>query len=38
MMDYLLDTNVVMRFCNPSDKQHQLAMSAVSHLLAQTEC
>ena len=39
MTVYLLDTNVVMRFCNPSDKQHQLATNAVSLLLAQAnEC
>lgn len=35
MMSYLLDTNVVMRFCNPSDVQHQLATDAISRLLLQ---
>ncbi|HEY9605654.1 MAG TPA: hypothetical protein V6C85_28880 [Allocoleopsis sp.] len=25
MTKYLLDTNVVLRFCNPSDVQHNLA-------------
>jgi predicted nucleic acid-binding protein len=34
---YLLDTNVVMRFCNPSDVQHQLAMNAVSRLFRQSD-
>lgn len=39
MTSYLLDTNVVMRFCNPSDAQHKLAVDAVSHLLMQSnEC
>ncbi|MCU0535471.1 MAG: PIN domain-containing protein [Hydrococcus sp. Prado102] len=37
MTSYLLDTNVVMRFCNPSDVQHQLATDAISRLLAQTD-
>lgn len=37
MTRYLLDTNVVLRFCNPSDGQHQLATEAVSHLLAQSD-
>ncbi len=39
MTSYLLDTNVVMRFCNPADTQHRLATDAVSYLLAQgDEC
>lgn len=39
MTRYLLDTNVVMRFCNPSDVQHQLATDAISRLLLQSnEC
>lgn len=39
MTNYLLDTNVVMRFCNPSDAQHQLAVDAISRLLVQSnEC
>lgn len=39
MTNYLLDTNVVMRFCNPADKQHQLAAEAISSLLIQDhEC
>jgi predicted nucleic acid-binding protein len=37
MTSYLLDTNVVMRFCNPSDVQHQLATDAISRLLAQAD-
>lgn len=39
MTKYLLDTNVVLRFCNPSDEQHSLATDAVSLLLARgDEC
>ena len=39
MTKYLLDTNVVLRFCNPSDVQHHLATEAVSCLLNQgDEC
>lgn len=34
MAKYLIDTNVVLRFCNASDSQHALAGSAISHLLA----
>ncbi len=37
MTSYLLDTNVVMRFCNPSDVQHQLATDAVSCLLMRSD-
>lgn len=37
MTSYLLDTNVVVRFCNPSDMQHQLATDAVSRLLMQSD-
>jgi len=37
MTRYLLDTNVVMRFCNPSDIQHQLATNAISRLLMQSD-
>jgi predicted nucleic acid-binding protein len=37
MTRYLLDTNVVMRFCNPSDVQHQLATDAVSRLPVQSD-
>lgn len=37
MTSYLLDTNVVMRFCNPSDVQHQLATDAISRLLMQSD-
>ncbi|MDS3860137.1 type II toxin-antitoxin system VapC family toxin [Thermosynechococcaceae cyanobacterium BACA0444] len=37
MTKYLLDTNVVMRFCNPSDTQHQLATEAVFHILMQSD-
>lgn len=39
MTRYILDTNVVMRFCNPSDVQHHLATEAISQLLTQgDEC
>ncbi|GET40607.1 type II toxin-antitoxin system VapC family toxin [Microseira wollei] len=39
MTRYLLDTNVVLRFCNTSDLQHHLATEAVYHLLNQgNEC
>jgi predicted nucleic acid-binding protein len=37
MTTYLLDTNVVMRFCNPSDVQHQIATDAISHLLMRSD-
>jgi predicted nucleic acid-binding protein len=37
MTRYLLDTNVVMRFCNPSDVQHKLATDAISRLLMQSD-
>jgi predicted nucleic acid-binding protein len=37
MTRYLLDTNVVMRFCNPSDVQHELATDAISRLLMQSD-
>ncbi|MDJ1185628.1 hypothetical protein PMH09_20810 [Roseofilum sp. BLCC_M143] len=35
MTDYLLDTNVVLRFCNVDDRQHDLATAAVGLLLKQ---
>jgi predicted nucleic acid-binding protein len=36
---YLLDTNIILRFCNPSDIQHELVTEAVATLLAQgNEC
>lgn len=39
MTRYLLDTNVVLRFCNPSDVQYRLATDAISCLLTQgDEC
>ncbi len=39
MTRYIIDTNVVMRFCNPSDVQHHLATDAISRLLTQgDEC
>ncbi len=39
MTRYLLDTNVVLRFCNPNDVQHHHATDAVSRLLTQfNEC
>lgn len=34
MAKYLLDTNVVIRFCNSSDVQYSLATDAIAHLLA----
>lgn len=37
MTRYLLDTNVVMRFCNSSDVQYSLAVDAISRLLAQED-
>jgi predicted nucleic-acid-binding protein len=37
MTKYLLDTNVIMRFCNPSDVQHGLATDAISRLLIQSD-
>lgn len=37
MTSYLLDTNVVMRFCNPSDVQHQITVDAISRLLMQSD-
>jgi predicted nucleic acid-binding protein len=37
MTRYLLDTNVVVRLCNPSDVQHQLATDAISLLLMQSD-
>jgi predicted nucleic acid-binding protein len=37
MTRYLLDTNVVLRFCNPSDVQHSLAIDAISCLLTQED-
>ncbi len=39
MAKYLLDTNIVLRFSNPSDSQHYLATEAVATLLRQgNEC
>ena len=35
MTKYLLDTNVILRFSNPSDKQHNLVVKAVATLLRQ---
>jgi predicted nucleic acid-binding protein len=37
MTSYLLDTNVVMRFCNPADVQYQLATDAIAHLLLRSD-
>lgn len=35
----LLDTNIILRFSNPSDAQHRIAIEAVTTLLAQdAEC
>jgi hypothetical protein len=33
MTKYLLDTNVVLRFCNPFDRQHSLATDSISYLV-----
>lgn len=39
MATYLLDTNIILRFSNPSDVQHVLVTEAVATLLAQgDEC
>ncbi len=39
MIKYLLDTNVILRLCNPSDGQHDLATEAIFYLLNQgDEC
>jgi predicted nucleic acid-binding protein len=39
MVKYLLDTNIILRFSNPSDTQHALATKAVAALLMQgDEC
>ena len=35
MATYLLDTNIVLRFSNPSDRQHQLVVNAITNLLEQ---
>ena len=35
MVEYLLDTNIILRFSNPSDEQHELVTEAVATLLAQ---
>jgi predicted nucleic acid-binding protein len=37
MTKYLLDTNIVLRFSNPSDAQHDLATDAVATLLMQAD-
>ncbi|MBE9041788.1 PIN domain-containing protein [Oscillatoriales cyanobacterium LEGE 11467] len=37
MTKYLLDTNVALRFCNPSDPQYGLVTQAVTNLLAQAD-
>ncbi|MGA9379097.1 MAG: type II toxin-antitoxin system VapC family toxin [Phormidium sp.] len=37
MTKYLLDTNVVLRFCNPDDLQHHLAREAIYCLLNQAD-
>lgn len=39
MAKYLLDTNIILRFCNPSDVQHTLVTDAIIGLLAKgDEC
>lgn len=39
MTKYLLDTNVILRFSNPSDKQHDFVTKTVAILLEQSnEC
>ncbi|MDY6938711.1 MAG: type II toxin-antitoxin system VapC family toxin [Cyanobacteriota bacterium] len=37
MTKYLLDTNIILRFCNPTDVQHELVTQAVINLLAQAD-
>ncbi|MBD1878468.1 type II toxin-antitoxin system VapC family toxin [Coleofasciculus sp. FACHB-T130] len=37
MTRYLLDTNVVLRLCSPTDVQHSLAIDAISCLLTQED-
>lgn len=37
MTRYLLDTNVILRFCNPSDIQHHLSTEAIYCLLNQAD-
>ncbi|NJL01736.1 MAG: PIN domain-containing protein [Spirulinaceae cyanobacterium SM2_1_0] len=37
MTKYLLDTNIVLRFSNPSDKQHGLVTEAVAILLMRAD-
>lgn len=37
MTKYLLDTNIILRFVNPSDKQHGLVTEAVAILLEQSD-
>lgn len=37
MTRYLLDTNIVLRFSNPSDAQHRLATEAVAALLMRSD-
>lgn len=37
MTKYLLDTNIVLRFSNPSDEQHSVVTEAVSVLLMQAD-
>lgn len=34
MTTYLLDTNIILRFSNPSDAQHELVTNAVAAILA----
>ena len=34
MTIYLLDTNIILRFSNPSDAQHELVTNAVATILA----
>lgn len=39
MTTYLLDTNIILRFSNPSDDQHELVTNAVAAILAKgDEC
>ena len=37
MTRYLVDTNVILRFCNPSDVQHHIATEAIFCLLNQAD-
>jgi hypothetical protein len=35
MTQYLLDTNIILRFCNAADTDHALIVEAIAQLLSQ---